>query len=64
MLGWKSLGTNGETEYKILRFLAYQETPKFKWYQTDWIGKLDKEILNKQTKFAFTAKDAQIFRLL
>jgi len=35
-----SLGTNGEKEYKILKFSAYYETTKFTGDQTDLLGKL------------------------
>jgi len=36
-----SLGTNMEIEYKILKFWAYDETAKFTWGQTGWLGKLE-----------------------
>jgi len=29
------IGTNGEEEYKILKFSAYYETAKFTGYQSD-----------------------------
>jgi hypothetical protein len=32
--------TNGEEEYKILKFSAYYETVKFKKNQSDKLGKL------------------------
>jgi hypothetical protein len=31
--------TDGEEEYKILKFLAYYETAKFTWDQSDLLGK-------------------------
>jgi hypothetical protein len=37
----QSLGTNGEIEYKILKFWAYYETAKLTWDQSDWLGKLE-----------------------
>jgi len=36
----QSLGTNGEKEYKILKFSAYYETAKFTGNQSDLLGKL------------------------
>jgi len=38
----QSLRTNGEKEYKILKFLAYYETAKFTGDQSDLLGKLKK----------------------
>jgi hypothetical protein len=35
------IGTNGEKEYKISKFLAYCETAKFTGNQSDWLGKLN-----------------------
>jgi len=35
-----SLGTNGEIEYKILKFSAYYETAKFTGNRSDLLGKL------------------------
>jgi len=35
-----ALGTNGEKEYKILKFSAYYETTKFTGNQLDLLGKL------------------------
>jgi len=37
----QSLGTNGEEEYKILKFSAYYETAKFTGDQSDLLGKLE-----------------------
>jgi hypothetical protein len=34
------IGTGGEEEYKILKFLAYYETAKFAGDQSDKLGKL------------------------
>jgi hypothetical protein len=31
----QSLGTNGKTGYKILKFWAYYENAKFTWDQSD-----------------------------
>jgi hypothetical protein len=36
----QSLGTNGEKEYKILKFSAYYETAKFTGDQSKELGKL------------------------
>ena len=36
----QSLGTNGEEEYKILKFSAYYETAKFTGDQSELLDKL------------------------
>jgi len=36
----QSLGTNGEKEYKILKFLAHYKMAKFRGNQSDLLGKL------------------------
>jgi len=52
----QSLGTNGEIEYKFLKFLAYYKTAKFTWDQSDWLGKQELGDLNKQTNFAYCSE--------
>ena len=35
------LGTNGETEFEMLKFWTYYETAKFTWNQSDWLARLE-----------------------
>jgi len=35
------VGTNGEEQYKILKFSAYYETAKFTGDESDLLGKLE-----------------------
>ena len=56
------IGTNGEKEYKILKFSAYYETAKFVGNQSDQLGKLKQgEILNRITNFAYGKERHKLF---
>ena len=47
-------------QYKNLKFWTYYETAKFTWDESDWLGKLNKQI----PALNIVAKDTQAFLLL